>query len=72
MLEAYEVILKNIPETDNLDRLDYMKSMADYCLKHGRVEQATVIYQKANKICMMENLGAEYKQIKEILNKIPG
>jgi pentatricopeptide repeat protein len=57
LLEAHEVILKNIPPTENAERLDYMKSMASCCVKNGRTEQAIAIYQKALKICALANLG---------------
>lgn len=64
VLEAYELILKNTPEADYSIRLQYMKGMANFCLKHGRIEQAIILYQKLLKLCTTANLGTEYQNIK--------
>ena len=67
VLRAYEVILNNIPYTDFADRLNYLKDMARYCMKNGRVEKALITYQDALKICLESNEEAEYESIEKIL-----
>ena len=71
VFKAYEVILNNIPYNDFADRLKYLKGMADYCMKNGRVEKALITYQDALMICLEANLEKEYEEIEKILMQVP-
>jgi len=71
MINAYEIVLKNIPESDHDNRRKYMEGMADFCLKSGRIEQGILNYQKLLKLCAEANLCKEYQGIKQILSEIP-
>ena len=68
--QAKEVILKNIHEKKYALKVDWMRGYAQYCSKHGRIEQAIVLYQKALKISATGNLLKEYLELKDELVKI--
>lgn len=68
--QAYDVILKSIPEKDYKKRVDYLKGLAQYCSKNGRIEQSITLYQKALSVCATGNMCNQFLLIKSLIGEV--
>ena len=62
--------MKNFHEKKYAKKVEWIRGYAKYCSKHGRSEQAIVLYQKALKISATGNLLKEYLELKDELVKM--
>lgn len=68
--KTYEIILKSIPEKDYKEQVRYLKGLALYCSKNGRIEQSITLFQKALSICATGNLCKEFNEIKNQIGEV--